>query len=222
MAEGFADIEKLYQVRFSSAEQATRQRIWQVLCDDFLNRYIRPQDTVLDIACGYGEFINAVRCARRIALDLNPDSRRHLSPEVTFFNQSCERLDCIADGSVDVVFESNFLEHLPDKNVLTAVVRQVYAKLKPAGRFILLQPNIRYTGGAYWDFYDHFIPLTHLSCAELLQNCGFHVEVMIPRFLPYTTKSALPQHPFLVKVYLRLPPVWRLLGKQFLIVARKN
>lgn len=222
MAEGFADIEKLYQARFSSAEQATRQRIWQVLCDDFFSRYIGPEDTVLDLACGYGEFINAVRCARRIALDVNPECRRHLSPDVAFFNQSCERLDCVADASVDVVFESNFLEHLPDKNVLTGVVREVHAKLKPHGRFILMQPNIRYTGGAYWDFYDHFIPLTHLSCAELLQNCGFRIEVMIPRFLPYTTKSALPQHPLLVKLYLRLPPIWRLLGKQFLIVARKN
>jgi len=221
MADGFADIEKLYQVRFSPTEQASRQRVWQVLCDDFFSRFIAETDTVVDVACGYGEFINAVRCARRIALDLNPESRRHLRSDVTFFNQSCERLDAIADGSADVVFESNMLEHLPDKTVVTGVVREVYKKLKTGGRFILLQPNIRYTGGAYWDFYDHFIPLTHLSCAELLQNCRFRIEHMIPRFLPYTTKSALPQHPLLVKLYLRLPLVWRVLGKQFLIVAVK-
>ena len=221
MAEGFADIEKLYQVRFSPAEQMSRERIWRVLCDEFFSRYIKSTDTVVDIACGYGEFINAVRCQTRIALDVNPDSRQHLSADVTFFNQSCERLDCIADSSVDVVFESNTLEHFPDKSVLTRVVREVHRKIKPGGRFILLQPNIRYTGGAYWDFYDHFIPLTHLSCAELLQNCGFRIERTIPRFLPYTTKSSMPQHPALVKLYLRCPPVWRVLGKQFLIVAVK-
>ena len=221
MAEGVADIEKLYQVRFSAAEQASRERVWRVLCDDFFGRYVRPTDTVVDIACGYGEFINAIRARTRIALDINPDSRRRLAREVTFFNQSCERLDCLGDGSVDVVFESNALEHLPDKAVLTRAVREVYRVLAPGGRFIMLQPNIRYVGDAYWDFYDHFIPLTHLSCAELVQNCGFEVEEMIPRFLPYTTKSAMPQHPLLVRLYLKMPLVWRVLGKQFLLVARR-
>src|SRR5215470_8016184 len=217
----YADIERLYQARFSPAEQIARQRIWQVLCEDFFCRYVRTTDTVVDIACGYGEFINAIRCGKRIALDVNPDSRRHLSSDVTFFNQSCERLDCLPDASADVVFESNTLEHFPDKPTLTRVVREVYKKVKPGGRFILLQPNIRYTGGAYWDFYDHFIPLTHVSGEELLRNCGFDIEELIPRFLPYTTKSSLPQHPLLVKLYLRLPFVWPLIGKQFLIVARK-
>jgi SAM-dependent methyltransferase len=217
----YADIDKLYQARFSAAEQRTRQRIWQVLCDDFFGRYIGPDDTVVDLACGYGEFINAVRCGRRIALDVNPDSRRHLAAGVTFLNQSCENVDALGAGAVDVVFESNAFEHLPDKPTLTRVVRAAHRALRPGGRLIALQPNIRYTGGAYWDFYDHFIPLTHLSCAELLQNTGFTIERMIPRFLPYTTKSALPQHPLLVKLYLRMPPLWRLMGKQFLIVARK-
>jgi SAM-dependent methyltransferase len=221
MAEGFADIEKLYQVRFSSAEHATRQKVWQVLCDDFFSRFVRSTDTVVDIACGYGEFINAIRCSRRMAMDLNPDSRRFLNDDVSFFNQSCEHMDALADESIDVVFESNALEHFPDKATLTNVVREVHRKLKPGGRFILLQPNIRYTGGAYWDFYDHFIPLTHLSGVELLQNCHFRIQHVIPRFLPYTTKSALPQHPLLVKLYLRCPPVWRILGKQFVIVAVK-
>lgn len=221
MAEGFADIEKLYQVRFSSAEHVTRQKIWQVLCDDFFSRFIATTDTVVDFACGYGEFINNIRCGRRIAMDLNPESRRFLNDNVTFFNQSCEHMDALADESVDVMFESNALEHLPDKPTLTNVVREVYRKLKPGGRFILLQPNIRYTGGAYWDFYDHFIPLTHVSGCELLQNCQFRIQQVIPRFLPYTTKSSIPQHPLLVKLYLHVPIAWRLLGQQFLIVAVK-
>ncbi len=25
---------------------------------------------------------------------------------------------------------------------------------------LVLQPNIRYVGGAYWDFLDHHLPLT--------------------------------------------------------------
>jgi len=51
---------------------------------------------------------------------------------------------------------------------------------------------------------------------------GFHIEHVEARFIPYTTRSALPQAPWLVALYLMLRPLSSaLLGKQFLIVARK-
>jgi SAM-dependent methyltransferase len=215
------DIAKLYRARFSPAEQAAKERIWRVLCEDFFARFVRPTDTVLDLACGYGEFINFVRCRRRLAIDINAEAREHLDPEVEFFHRSCEDLGFLAENSLDVVFESNLFEHLPSKATLTRVVREVHRALRPGGRLIAMQPNIKYVGASYWDFYDHLIPLSHLSCAELLESSTFHIETMIPRFLPYTTKSRLPQHPSLVRLYLRCPPLWRVLGKQFLIVARK-
>lgn len=45
---------------------------------------------------------------------------------------------------------------------------------------------------------------------------------MIPRFLPYTTKSRLPQAPWLIRLYLRVPLAWWLLGKQALVVAERH
>ena len=92
--------------------------------------------------------------------------------------------------------------------------------LKPDGRLIVLQPNIRYVGAAYWDFIDHRVALTERSLVEAAQAAGFEVETLIPRFLPYTTKSRLPQSPWLVRAYLRVPLAWRLMGKQTLLVAR--
>jgi hypothetical protein len=83
-----------------------------------------------------------------------------------------------------------------------------------------MQPNIRYEPGRYWDFYDHVLPLSHLSAAEGLAKHGYIVEKLIPRFLPFTTKSALPQHPLLVRAYLATPLAWRFMGGQFLVVAR--
>ena len=213
------DLAELYRGRFSPAEQAAKMRVWRVLCTDFFSRFVQPTDTVLDLACGYGEFINFIPCARRIAIDLNPDARLHLAPGVEFHQRSCEDLSFLPDASVDVVFESNLFEHLPSKAALTSVVRQVRRTLRPGGRFILMQPNIKYVGDDYWDFFDHLIPLSHLSCAELLESNGFRITTMIPRFVPYTTKSRLPQHPFLVRLFVRCPPLWRLLGKQFVIVA---
>ena len=48
------------------------------------------------------------------------------------------------------------------------------------------------------------------------------VDLLIDRFLPYTTKSRLPAHPRLISLYLKAPFVWRFLGKQFFAVARKT
>jgi SAM-dependent methyltransferase len=216
-----ADLAKLYEARFAEDERAAKDKIWQVLCRDFFSRYVSDTDTVLDIACGYGEFINHIDCATRLAVDLNPTAHGFLRPDVRFFHRSSEDLSPIPDNSVDVAFESNFFEHLPDKATLRKVVEEVRRKLRPGGRFIMLQPNIRYVGDAYWDFYDHLIPLTDVSCTELLTTCGYEIETSIPRFLPYTTKSRIPQSPALVALYLRFPFAWRLMGKQFLIVARK-
>jgi SAM-dependent methyltransferase len=217
-----ADVRGLYRIRFSAEEQRAKARIWQELCSGFFDRFIAADATVLDLACGYGEFINAVSCANRIAVDLNPDARDFLRPDVTFHNRSCADLDVVEDESVDVAFESNLFEHLASREDLQHVVGQVHRKLKPGGRFILMQPNIRYVGGAYWDFFDHVLPLTERSCAEVLLNSGFRLHTVLPRFLPYTTKSRLPQHPLLVRWYLRLPLLWKVLGKQFVIVAEKE
>jgi hypothetical protein len=44
----------------------------------------------------------------------------------------------------------------------------------------------------------------------------------IRRFLPYTTKSKLPLHPRAVSLYLKLRPLWWLLGRQSLFVAERR
>jgi len=102
-----------------------------------------------------------------------------------------------------------------------AAFGEVLRVLRPAGRFLVLQPNIRYAYKEYWDFFDHHLPLSDRAMVEALAASGFRVETVRPRFLPYTTKSALPAWPLLVRLYLRCPPLHRLLGKQMFIVAVK-
>src|SRR5690606_15766959 len=91
----------------------------------------------------------------------------------------------------DLIFMSNFLEHLPDKRVLLDVLDECRRALRPGGTILILQPNIRYVGPAYWDYIDHHIALTEHSLREALEVSGFEVVKIIPRFLPYTAKSAL-------------------------------
>jgi hypothetical protein len=49
---------------------------------------------------------------------------------------------------------------------------------------------------------------------------GFDITAVTPRFLPYSFRGLLPPSPLLTKTYLRTPALWRLLGKQFLVLAR--
>jgi SAM-dependent methyltransferase len=127
----------------------------------------------------------------------------------------------LPDNSLDIVFTSNFFEHLPDKAHLLATLREAHRCLQPGGRLIALGPNIRYLPGAYWDFWDHHVPLSDASLTEVLTNLGFRMERVVPRFLPYTMSDGR-RHPLvLLRLYLRLPLAWRLFGRQFLVVAVK-
>ena len=215
------DLASLYRARFSDADLARKDAIWKVLCERFFQQYVAPDFTVLDIGCGYGEFLRHIRAGRKIAIDLNPDARKFLLPGVEFHVGSAADLSRIATASVDVCFSSNFFEHLPSKEILDKVQREALRVLRPNGVYVAMQPNLRYAPGEYWDYYDHVLPLTHLSCREAFVKAGYDVCEVIDRFIPFSTSSRLPQHPLLVRLYLAFRPAWRILGRQFVIVGRK-
>lgn len=215
------DVSKIYKERFENTGLARRDRVWKVLCRHFFNHRIPETATVLDLACGYGEFINNIRAGRKLAIDLNPDAPKHLNPDVTFHQILATDLPVVGSEIADVVFTSNFLEHLPDKAACDTVLAAVRDVLKPGGRFIVMGPNIRYAYREYWDYYDHYLPLSHVSLEEGLRLAGFEIDENIPRFMPYTMNNATPTHDLLVRAYLAFPPAWRILGKQFLVTARK-
>jgi SAM-dependent methyltransferase len=218
--ETLRDLGKEYQQRFSTLAPY-RDAVWQVLVRDGFQRYVDPGAAVLDLGSGWGEFIRHVRAQRKIAMDLNPDMPARVGPSVQAILQDCAQPWPLADASLDVVFTSNFLEHLPNKDALRGALREALRCLKPGGRVICLGPNIRSLHGSYWDFWDHFIPLTDHSLVEVLTLVGFAVERVEPRFLPYSMSQGFTPPIGFIRLYLRLPPLWRIFGKQFLVVARK-
>jgi hypothetical protein len=116
---------------------------------------------------------------------------------------------------------SNYLEHLATSDQVLRQMEVAHALLRPNGRLVVLQPNIRLVGGAYWDFIDHHVALTERSLVEAAELAGLRTIEVRTRFLPYSTKSRLPKHPALVRAYLAFRPAWWLLGKQTLYVGER-
>ena len=213
---------RIYRYRFSKEELAFKRDLWKVLCSKFFQRYIPEEATVMDLGAGYCEFINNIKAVSKFVVDINAETNRFAEPDVTVYRATGNRLDMFADDSLDVVFASNFFEHIPTKSEISEILKEVHRILKPSGLFLILQPNIKYLYADYWDFFDHYTPLSHLSMCEVLIIQEFKIKECLPRFLPYSTKTSLPKTPILVELYLRIPFIWPIFGKQMFIVARKR
>jgi SAM-dependent methyltransferase len=211
------EVEAIYKRRFSP-DLVFRQRMWRVLCNRFFQRYVPRDSIVLEVGAGYCEFINSIAAGHKIAVDLNPDIHLYASADVRALETSSTDLSIIPNGSIDVAFASNFFEHLTRGDIVLTM-SEIARVLKPTGRFLILQPNIRYCARNFWMFFDHITPLDQYSLAEALEISGFQVTRTIVRFLPFTTNSRLPKLLFMVKLYLRLPILWRFLGQQTFVVA---
>ena len=214
------ELQQAYAMRFEQTAQY-RIAVWKILTATFFSRWIPESSVILDLGCGWGEFINQITAKRKYGMDLNPASPSKLAQDVTFLNQDCSALWGIPDAHLDVVFTSNFFEHLPSKESLRRTLDQAFRCLKPDGRLICLGPNIKFLPGSYWDFWDHFLPLTELSLKEGLELSGFEIDFLTDRFLPYSMSQGLTLPLPFLRLYLRFPFLWRFAGKQFLIVARK-
>jgi len=216
---GASELMRIYGTRFAGKTEY-RSQVWRVLVDYF-GRWFPKTGSVLDLGAGYCEFINNASAAVKYAMDLNPDVRQMAAAGVTILEQDCSDVWPLAEGTLDAVFTSNFLEHLPNKSAVNSTLQNAFRCLKSGGRFIAMGPNIKYIPGAYWDFFDHYVELTELSLAEALLNIGFTTEESIPRFLPYTMSQGKQYPIWMLRTYLAMPAAWPLFGKQFLVIAQK-
>src|SRR5579884_1864844 len=209
------ELERIYAVRFRGLEEY-RDRIWRVLVTNFFSKWINPEDSILDVGCGYGEFINNIAAREKFAMDLNPSAKEHLGPGIQLIEQDCSKPWPLRDNQVDVVFTSNFFEHLPSKRTLQDTLHQAHRCLRPGGRLITLGPNVKHLSGSYWDFFDHHLPLTELSLSEAMIMAGFRIERSIEKFLPYSMSQGFRPPVWALQVYLKLPWMWKIFGRQFL------
>ena len=211
----------IYDLRFGDAERSRKEGVWREIARFLQGRYIPESSRVLDIATDLGYFIRNIRAEERWASDLR-DTSASMPSDVRFLQADGLTLADVAPTDYfDVVFMSNYLEHLASPESVIEQLRVARRLLRPGGRVIILQPNIKLVGNAYWDFIDHRVALTDESLLEAAAFAGFADDVLITRFLPYSTKGRLPAHPILVRGYLAVPLAWRFLGKQTLYIGSR-
>ena len=210
--------ERLYEYRFRDVDQAARQEVWREIASYVHGRMGAPQ-CVLDPAAGRGEFITAVPAAERWGIDLVKQGDIAAAGVRMVI---ADIMDAeLPQNYFDGVFLSNFLEHLPSQDAVAAVLGKLRDAMAPGGRIAIIGPNFKYCASEYFDCADHTVILTHVSVAEHLYAAGFETTTTIPRFLPFSFRGVLPPSPALTRTYLHTPALWRAMGKQFFLIARK-
>jgi len=216
---GAADDEEKYWAYYRTrlSHDARRVKTWRLIARRLEELVpIRPDAAVLDLGAGYCDFINQVRAREKHAVDVAP-VKEHAAPGVVFHKARCDELDSLPTAHFDAALASNLFEHLPREGIRRTLA-ELARVLKPGGRLVIMQPNFRYCYKEFYDDYTHVTPLTHMGLADLIASCGYKIEKVLPKFLPFSFKSSgLPAPAFLVWLYLRLP--WKPLAGQCLIVA---
>ena len=212
--------DRIYHYRFRDNDQRDRAAVWHEIAA-FAHRELGEPERVLDPAAGRGEFINAVPARERWAVD-------RVAHEHGTFDDGVRLLVAdVMDAALptdhfDAVWVSNFLEHLPSQDAVAAFLERMRDVLRPGGRIAIIGPNFRYCAKEYFDMADHTVVLTHRAVAEHLYGAGFEPERVVARFLPYSFTGRLPASAWLTRAYLRTPPAWRVLGRAFLAVGRRE
>lgn len=96
--------------------------------------YIAENATVLDFGCGNGSALPALRCGRRIGIEVNPVAR---TAAVNNGIECYTNLNQVLDETVDVVFSHHALEHVLSPLDSLALIN---SKLKPGGLLALIVP----------------------------------------------------------------------------------
>ena len=114
-------VRQIYQLRFSGQEEY-RTAIWKILVKKFFSKWIPRDATVLDLGCGYGEFINNIENSERHGMDLNPDSLDYLDKKVVFHPDS-SFIDMISPAG-----NKDRMRELFDQKVLPKQAQQTLQK----------------------------------------------------------------------------------------------
>lgn len=158
---------------------------------------VREHQPVIDVGCGRGELLSALREAAIDArgFDTNERSVADLRARGLDATQAAvpECFASMADGSVGTVIAMHVVEHLP-VDVLFALFREAARVLRRGGLLILETPNAEsmlVSASEFWRDPTHLAPRHPAALALLAREHGFDLdEVRAIHPFPDATKIA--------------------------------
>jgi ubiquinone/menaquinone biosynthesis C-methylase UbiE len=158
-----------------------------------VERYkLRPQQKLLDLGCGRGEFLRGFsRCGLDACGADQSLAAKRLCPEADIRTVNFETSPIpFGDCEFDVVYSKSFIEHFyyPEK-----VVCEIYRVLRPGGMVITMTPDWEHNVKIFYEDYTHRTPFTLSSLRDIQLIHGFE-DVRVERFrqLPF-----LWRHPWM-------------------------
>ena len=197
---------------------AARRAVWREIV-----RYVRRDagevSTLVELGAGFCDFVNQFPAKKKIVYDLNPEMKSAAAADVDWVLGDARQIAELPDGSVDLVFASNFLEHL-EGDAVDELLEAVHAALRPGGRLMLIQPNHRRCAEHYFDDPTHVTVFDDRNIGPWLERAGFRIRRLVPGLLPFSMKSGAPKWPLLVRAYLNSPI--RPFAAQMYLVAERG
>lgn len=169
---------------------------WQVKVGTFggwankikFGQTVRPTDTVLDFGCGGGFLLQALDCAKRIGVEINPVARETARRNgVLIYASTAE----VPDASVDIIISNHALEHTHRP---LDELKALLTKLKPGGKLCIVVPCE--TIKMAWrpdDGHQHLYTWAPNNLGNILGLAGFavdRVEPFIHRWPPHYERIA--------------------------------
>jgi 2-polyprenyl-3-methyl-5-hydroxy-6-metoxy-1,4-benzoquinol methylase len=140
---------------------------------ELATRHLRPEDRVLDVACGdgFGVRMLAGHCAAVVGVDLDEASielARSRDPDGEYLVEDATKMP-FSDASFDAVLSMETLEHVPPHPFLEEVGRV----LVPGGLLMLSTPQSRLGDVPFTPAHEH-----EFSLEELTGLVGAHFEIV--------------------------------------------
>ncbi|MBC7383802.1 MAG: class I SAM-dependent methyltransferase [Bacteroidia bacterium] len=149
-------------------------------------RYLKPviptdkNIKVLDIGCGYGQFLSKLKeegYTHLMGIDISNEAINECRKKGLSVTQVNDIREYVVTGSekFDFIIMSHVLEHI-DKDKIIDTLRYIKMNLlAPGGSFTLMVPNAQSFTGTYWRYEDftHTILFTAGSCIYVLKSAGF-------------------------------------------------
>ena len=114
---------------------------------------------------------------RHIGVELYETEPPGLPANVTWIAESASRMPTVADGSVDVVFSGQNIEHLWVDDVVGFLLES-HRVLRVGGTLVVDSPNRLATEALRWVHPEHTIEMTAGEASSLFELAGFDVTVV--------------------------------------------